>query len=660
MSFVTIGIFVVVTCGVAGAAYWFGRKQVATAPASAAHEEASSDRTQAYAERFGLVKQWQEVLGTFHAQLVKLYSVEEMVTTLISALQHEFTNLHVLIALGPIRDILLQSLTPNDTKFVELNSDSCILAQPYLEGDLTTELAQELYSIAKKHRSASKRWMMVRDVQPALQSRLASRYHLAGPAMLIPITCGDLLCGIVLLSGPQLAKAMDLLQDNARFAVMASDSMASWVRSMAPQLLAGTAADPIATTPIMAMASLNLLEKSAMLVQTREEDREILSELASYSRSILTPSAEISLLAMQTCCSLRKICQADFAMFLRPASDEPASGYAAEAIEMNGWSWSRYQGYKGENDHCPVEDKDLNRWPDAFVARVIHEGQMVESRLENDTKVAAPTLAEMDLKSVVAMPILVRNKCIAILVVGRTLMGGISDLSQMVALSVASLAGISLANLYLISQEYKMQEKVQNYWKMTSTVTAQSLEVLKGIINKRSMLTMTNPEEVARVAEAVAHQMRLTPKEISLIRLSALLCDLGTVMIPLTLLRKEGGLTGEELQIVQNHPKVSVELLGKLDILSGTLPVVLHHHEHFDGNGYPESLSQDKIPLEARILAVADTYVNLQLKRPYRAAFTQEEALKLIQQEAGKQFDPTVVRALLRMVAAESASENAA
>ncbi len=656
-------LFVMIAvCGVAGGiggGFAIARRQPAR-PETRAAGETRSEIAGGYGERFRMVRQWQDALAHFHAQLTKVLSVEEMVKACTSAVQNEFADVSIVVAIGPIKDImLLQTLASVDVTHVELNGMSCVHSSPEIEASLANELMQEIYQVVKRLRTANKGWWMLKDASPMLQSRLQSRFHLAGNGVILPLFCGDILCGAMLIASNHLTKNLDAVQDTTSFAVMAAEVMTTWVRCMAPQILAGTAADPIAVTPLHSIASLSVLEQAASTFQVRDDADEILSELMQYSQSIMTPAAEISLLASQTCSSLRRICQGSFAMFLRSAGPDTAGKFVVEAIETDNWSWSRYQGMQGEGA-MPYEDSVLDNWPDRFVRDSCDQGRVIALQRPEDIAIAANRLSHLELQSLAIIPAQIRGHNAALLAVGRKQPGGIPNQPLMVARSVAALAAMGLAAMHLMHQEQHVRQSLESVWKLAAKVTAQGITALTNVVKRHSVVTLTNPEQVAHYAEAIALQMRLSPNEVSQVRLAALLCDIGTVVIPSSLLRKEGGLTGDEWRLIQSHPAMSAEILEAMDVVRGSLPIVRHHHERYDGSGYPAQLSKDKIPQGARILAVADTFVNLQINRPHRAALARKEALAIIQEEAGKQLDPAVVVALAKVTKQEDDTQVAA
>ena len=128
-------------------------------------------------------------------------------------------------------------------------------------------------------------------------------------------------------------------------------------------------------------------------------------------------------------------------------------------------------------------------------------------------------------------------------------------------------------------------------------------------------------------------------------RIGALLHDVGKLMVPAEVLNKPGKLTDEEWAMVRGHPSAGVELLADIEFPWDVRPIVESHHERWDGKGYPHGLAGESIPLTARVLCVADVYDALTSVRSYKRAFTHDEAMEIMRQDVGKQFDPVLYAA---------------
>ena len=133
-------------------------------------------------------------------------------------------------------------------------------------------------------------------------------------------------------------------------------------------------------------------------------------------------------------------------------------------------------------------------------------------------------------------------------------------------------------------------------------------------------------------------------------KVGALLHDVGKIVVPVEILNKNGPLTPDERAIMERHPVAGVELLRDVEFPWDVIPMIRGHHERWDGHGYPDALAGDAIPLTARILCVADVFDALTTDRPYRRAFSIPDALKLMEADAGRQYDPDILARFLRIM----------
>ena len=156
---------------------------------------------------------------------------------------------------------------------------------------------------------------------------------------------------------------------------------------------------------------------------------------------------------------------------------------------------------------------------------------------------------------------------------------------------------------------------------------------------------------VARYAAAIAEEMGWQGTDLALLRMAAMLHDVGKVGIPDSILRKAGPLTEDEFDQMRLAPVTGAELVGRVEGLGAIVPWIYHAHEHMDGSGYPEGLRGDAIPLASRIIAVADAFDAMTTQPPVpRSALSREDAIAELHRCAGAQFDPACVEALERSV----------
>jgi len=177
-----------------------------------------------------------------------------------------------------------------------------------------------------------------------------------------------------------------------------------------------------------------------------------------------------------------------------------------------------------------------------------------------------------------------------------------------------------------------------------------AFEKIAKIVSSRDPYTGIHSEEVAELAVKLAKVLNLPEKEIARIETAARVHDLGKIAVPDAILLKPGPLTEEEWKVMKQHPVVSAEILSGLEIYKDCVDIIRHEHEHWDGSGYPDGLKGEEIPLGSRIIAVADVWHALLSDRPYRKAYTKEEARKIMQEMAGKTLDPKLVEVFLKIV----------
>jgi putative nucleotidyltransferase with HDIG domain len=177
-----------------------------------------------------------------------------------------------------------------------------------------------------------------------------------------------------------------------------------------------------------------------------------------------------------------------------------------------------------------------------------------------------------------------------------------------------------------------------------------SIKSIVTLLDTRVPQEYTHSPYFSRLVTAIGHQMHLDEKQIESLKYASLLHDTGKMEIPLEILTKTSKLTAEEYNIIKEHPVKGVAILRHLQILRPAIPIIMHHHEKYDGTGYPSRLKKGQIPLGARIMAVADAFEAMVYGRPYRERMNVGEAVKEIKKKSGTQFDPKVVDAFLKVV----------
>jgi putative nucleotidyltransferase with HDIG domain len=177
-----------------------------------------------------------------------------------------------------------------------------------------------------------------------------------------------------------------------------------------------------------------------------------------------------------------------------------------------------------------------------------------------------------------------------------------------------------------------------------------TLSALTNAIDAKDRYTRGHSDRVTELSVRLAKEANVDKAEIEKIRLGGLLHDIGKIGIPENILNKPGRLDDHEFEVIKSHPTLGVGILGNVEFLQNVVPIIKHHHERYDGKGYPDKLMGENIPYFARIVSIADTYDAMTTNRPYRKALTVEESLREIDRCKGTQFDPELAELFIKMI----------
>jgi putative nucleotidyltransferase with HDIG domain len=245
-------------------------------------------------------------------------------------------------------------------------------------------------------------------------------------------------------------------------------------------------------------------------------------------------------------------------------------------------------------------------------------------------------LARRDVQACLLFPIFLQYRLAAVVILGYrdTIHAPPEDLDR--ARQLADQLAVALTNARLI------EELDQLNWG--------TLRALARAIDAKSPWTAGHSERVTNVALDIGRAMGLEPKTLDVMHRGGLLHDIGKIGIPATILDKPGPLSKEEVAIMRGHVRLGARILEPIAAYGEAIPIVLHHHEAYDGTGYPDGLAGKAINLGARIFSVADVFEALTSDRPYRAGMPAEQVIAYIRERSGQQFDPTVVKVFLRVM----------
>ena len=235
--------------------------------------------------------------------------------------------------------------------------------------------------------------------------------------------------------------------------------------------------------------------------------------------------------------------------------------------------------------------------------------------------------------------------------VGAAAAAGVMGLLSM---SSQLLVPLGILPLYLTFRSYKVYlgriEEEQRHVREAADLHLATIEALALAIDAKDQTSQLHIRRVQLYAAALARALGMSESDIQGVKTAALLHDIGKLAVPEHILSKPGPLTPEEFQKIRAHPKTGADILSAVPFPYPVSPLILHHHERWDGKGYPAGLKAEDIPLGARILSVVDYFDALMAERPYHKAMPYDAAVSLLQQEAGKALDPVVVEKFLELL----------
>ncbi len=187
------------------------------------------------------------------------------------------------------------------------------------------------------------------------------------------------------------------------------------------------------------------------------------------------------------------------------------------------------------------------------------------------------------------------------------------------------------------------------YTKMRK-VYLDTIRALAAAIDAKDPYTKGHSERVSEMSVVLAQELNLSDNDIENIEYTALLHDIGKIGIDDSILGKKGSLTDQEFDKIKEHTIMGANIIQPVDFLKNSYRAIYHHHERYNGKGYPDGIKSEDIPILARIIAVADAYDAMSSDRPYRKKLSKDKILKELKDQSGKQFDPEIVKALISVL----------
>jgi diguanylate cyclase (GGDEF)-like protein/putative nucleotidyltransferase with HDIG domain len=193
-----------------------------------------------------------------------------------------------------------------------------------------------------------------------------------------------------------------------------------------------------------------------------------------------------------------------------------------------------------------------------------------------------------------------------------------------------------------ISEVYKSAEDLMYREKLLvrPSMRSEAIETILNTLNEKDKSSEVHSRVVSNISEKIAMAFGMDRLEANEVKTAGLLHDIGKIIIPISIILKEGKLTSEEYNLIKEHPEIGFRILNSTHDMKNIADIVLNHHERWDGLGYPRGIKNNQIPLQSRIIAIADAFDAMTSKRTYREVFTHEQALGEIIKYAGTQFDP--------------------
>ena len=275
---------------------------------------------------------------------------------------------------------------------------------------------------------------------------------------------------------------------------------------------------------------------------------------------------------------------------------------------------------------------------ESIAGRVVKNGRAyLINDLRKEKKYKYPYhAAQKGLRSLVTVPLVQKDKIIGVLSIYNTKVGKYTSEDVKLLAMFSSQAAIAIENARLFEQ--------------AQTGYLNTIRTLSNIIDAKDSQTFGHSERVMRHCMSITQALKFSEDQKEVLKYAGLLHDIGKIGIDVGILRKPAKLTKDEWKLMAMHPLVGSGIVEQIGFLDDLAPIILHHHERYDGKGYPSKLKKEKIPLGARILSVVDAYESMVSDRPYRKALSSKKIRQELSEGASTQFDPNIVKIFLKIL----------
>jgi len=267
--------------------------------------------------------------------------------------------------------------------------------------------------------------------------------------------------------------------------------------------------------------------------------------------------------------------------------------------------------------------------------------KVIDWALKKGRTIALPDIEEEspddEKVTFVLVPLIAHDKPVGLLdIITETPEGDITSRDLSLLTILAKQAALAIENVKLYESIKKDQLNI--------------IRALSSTVDAKDHYTLGHSQKVSEYCVKIGEEMKLPEREIEILKYAALLHDIGKIALPDEIIKKPSRLSSEEFEIVREHPVIGARIIKEIEALAPMVPLIQHHHERYDGNGYPGKLKGEEIPLGARIIHAVDSFETMVYARAYRVMMHEELAISELRKNAGTQFDPHIVDVFISVI----------